>query len=180
MSTTTVQVDTRALTAEQKRQFFHLVERANRGDESAMPELVQILDAVPSLAQQLGSMAAITRAAWMARIAGSQLGLAEAIRLESEALRAELTQPPDGPLERLLVDRLLTCRLHLEYAEGAYARSMDQLSIEWTDAYQRRIDRAQRRYLQAVRTLAQVRRLAVPAALAEQQPRRAAGVRTVA
>ena len=40
---------------------------------------------------------------------------------------------------------------------------MGSLDLAWNEAYQRRIDRAQRRYLQAIRTLAQVRRLAAPA-----------------
>lgn len=165
MTATTLRVDTSALPAAKARQLLTLVERANRGDEPAMCELVPMLDTVPALARQLGDMTAITRGAWVDRIAGDQLALAEAIRRDGEALRAELAQPSDGPIELLLIERVVTCRLHLEYVEGAYARGLHDLSIDWSDAYQRRIDRAQRRFLQAGRALAQVRRLAVPAAV---------------
>ena len=61
------------------------------------------------------------------------------------------------------MDRVALCWLHLHYAEGTYAQKMDGLDAAWSEHHQRRIDRAQRRYLQAIRTLAQVRRLAVPA-----------------
>jgi hypothetical protein len=73
---------------------------------------------VPAIAQQLGDMTSITRGVGAAD-GGDQLAMAEAIRLESETLWAELAQSTDGPLERLLIDRLVTCPLHLEYAEAA-------------------------------------------------------------
>jgi len=184
MSATTLRIDTSGLPVDQAREFLHLVAQANRGDETVMPALVRMLDAVPSLAHQLGDVAAMTRGAWVQRIAGDQFALAEAIRMDSEALRVELTQPSDGPLERLLIERLVTCRLHLEYSEAAYARQLDRLDAEWTDAYQRRIDRAQRRYVQSIRTLAQVRRLAVPPVqinVGEHQVNQlGGGIRTVA
>ncbi len=90
---------------------------------------------------------------------------------------------PAGP--PLLVERVTLCWLQVHQAEGLYAQRLGSLDVEWTDCYQRRIDRAQRRYLQAIRTLAQVRRLAAPAAVqinvAEQQVNTMhGGVRTVA
>jgi hypothetical protein len=183
VSATTLRIDTRTLPVDQARQFLHLVEQANRGEESAMPNLVRMLDAVPALAQQLGDMTSITRGVGAAD-GGDQLAMAEAIRLESETLWAELAQSTDGPLERLLIDRLVTCPLHLEYAEAAYARQVHGQDVEWTDAYQRRIDRTQRRYLQSIRTLAQIRRLAVPAIqvnVAETRVNQVnSGIRTVA
>ena len=91
--------------------------------------------------------------------------MAEAIAWKLGALRAELSQPSDGPLERLLVDRVMLTWLQVHQAEGMHAQRLGQLTIEWSDAHQRRIDRAQRRYLAAIRTLAQVRRLTVPVAV---------------
>jgi hypothetical protein len=43
----------------------------------------------------------------------------------------------------------------------------DSLSLELGTYYQRSIDRAQKRYLTAIKTLAQVRKLAVPILQAE-------------
>jgi hypothetical protein len=142
--------------------FMGLVQRAEAGDEEAARALRPILRSVPKLAGQLGDLAAIARRAWVGRIAGAQLGFAEGILGTLETMRAELAAQSDGPLERLLVDRVALCWLHLHYAELTYAQRMATLDVEWSEHFQRRIDRAQRRYLQAIRTLAQVRRLVVP------------------
>jgi hypothetical protein len=168
------------------RAFLALVERANRGDEAAMRELRPKLDLAPKLTDQLGNFAAIVRGALITSITGEQLAMAEAIGRKLDALRAELGQPSDGPLEGLLIDRVVLTWLTVHQAEALYAQRIGQLDIEWTDAYQRRIDRTQRCYLQAIRTLAQVRRLAVPATnvqvnvAARQVNQMAPGARAVA
>ena len=183
---TTVHIDTDELPGPNVRRFMELVGRANAGDEAAFRELRPLLDAVPKLVGQMGDFAALTRQSWVTRITGGQLAMAEAIGRRVDGLRAELTQSSDGPLERLLIDRVGLCWLHLHYAEGTYAQKMDGLDGAWDEAYQRRIDRAQRRYLQAIRTLAQVRRLAAPVTtvqvnVAEHQVNQMTpGVRTVA
>ena len=146
-------------------EFFGLVERANGGDERAAKALRAKLDIVPKVAEQLGDFAGIVRKMLVTAITGEQLAMAEAITWKVGTLRAELAQPSDGPLDRLLVERVTLCWLQVHQAEALYAQKLGELSIEWSDAYQRRIDRAQRRYLQAIRTLAQVRRLAVPTAV---------------
>ena len=92
---------------------------------------------------------------------------------------AEMCGPAPGPgrrsptpIERLLVDRIVLCWLHLHYAEALYAQNMLQLSLMQHEFYQRRLSMAQRRYLSAITALAQVRRLQVPNVqvnIAEQQ-----------
>jgi len=143
-------------------EFFGLVDRANGGDERAAKALRPKLDVVPKVAEQLGDFAGIVRKAIVTAITGDQLAMREAITWKLGALRTELAQPSDGPLERLLVERVTLTWLQVHQAEGLYAQKFGELGIEWSDAYQRRIDRAQRRYLQAIRTLAQLRRMAVP------------------
>ena len=65
-----------------------------------------MLDMAPKLAAQMGDLAESTRIAWVTRITGGQLAMAEAIGRKIDAQRAELAQPSDGPLERLLIDRV--------------------------------------------------------------------------
>src|SRR5438309_1646009 len=74
---------------------------------------------------------------------------------------ADLLGPDPCPLERLLVQRLVTCWLQVQDADLRFAQAKE-LPIPWGDYYQRRMDRAHRRYLSAVKTLAVVRRLALP------------------
>jgi hypothetical protein len=161
-----------------------LIGKANDGDEAALRELRPLLDLMPKIVEQMGDLSEIAHQAWVDRVAGSQLAMAEALRRTRGALQAKLSRPADSPLERLLVDRVVLCWLHLHYAEASYAQKMDTLNVEWSDAYQRRIDRAQRRYLQVIRTLAQVRRLALPAVqvniAGHQVNQIGEGVRTVA
>jgi hypothetical protein len=64
------------------------------------------------------------------------------------------------------------CWLHLHYVENIYVQGMHELSITQATFHQRRLSLAQSRYLAAIRTLAQVRRLQAPNVqvnIAEQQ-----------
>lgn len=68
-----------------------------------------------------------------------------------------------GAIERrLLAERAALCWHIVHLYERTYAQAGD-LSIRQAEFHQRRIDAAHRRYLQALRTLASVRKLAVPA-----------------
>ena len=78
-------------------------------------------------------------------------------------LTAELAGPQPSPLERLLVERIVLCWLHLHYAEALYVQHLEKLTLRQDEFFQQRISKAQARYLSAIRTLAQVRRLGVPA-----------------
>jgi len=70
--------------------------------------------------------------------------------------------PPPTPLERLLVERIVLCWLHLYYTETLYVANLEQLPLRQDAFYQQRISMAQARYLSAIRTLAQLRRLGIP------------------
>jgi hypothetical protein len=86
-----------------------------------------------------------------------------AIARKCAAFTKELAGPQPSPLERLLVERIAMCWLHLSYAEALYAQNIQVLSCQQAEHYERRLSKAQARYLSAIRTLAQVRRLGVPA-----------------
>lgn len=89
----------------------------------------------------------------------------------ADSIRAELAGPAPSPLERLWVERIVVCWLlanQLDLADAcAGSRS---LTLAEFDA--KRADRAHRRFLSAVKTLAEVRRLAAPSVqvnIAERQ-----------
>ena len=90
----------------------------------------------------------------------------ETLPRKLDQLRAELGGPDPAPLERLLVKRVVSCWLHLHHLELTYA-SKESMSLELGAYYQRCLDRAHRRYLSAIKTLAVVRRLALPVLLAQ-------------
>ena len=63
--------------------------------------------------------------------------------------------------ERVLVERIGLCWLHLHCAEATYLTRKD-LRLRQAECHQARISKAQTRYLAAIRTLAQVQRLGAP------------------
>jgi hypothetical protein len=66
------------------------------------------------------------------------------------------------PVERLLVERVVACWLQVQDADVRYAQGQKELTFAQGEYYQRRMERAHKRYLSALRTLALVRKLAVP------------------
>lgn len=83
----------------------------------------------------------------------------EATRRHMIAMREELLGTAPLPEERLLVDRVVLCWLHLHYVEGTFLQTMGRFDSREIAARQKWIDRAHRRYLMAIKTLAQVRNL---------------------
>jgi hypothetical protein len=75
--------------------------------------------------------------------------------------RDELAGPRPTPIEALLAERVMACWLAVQHAEQLYAR---QDVPDWCreDQHQRRIEYANRRLLNSLKSLALVRRLAVP------------------
>ena len=58
------------------------------------------------------------------------------------------------------MERIVLCWLQLHYAEGLYIQ-MKEMTLQPATFHQQRISKAQARYLAAIQTLAQVRRLGV-------------------
>ena len=144
--------------AEELRNFLR---RAQGGDESTLPALRKMLQDPAAVRMFGGDLAHQAEHFFIEAAAGDQLAFREALTRKLELLRAELAGPDPTPLERLLVERIVACWLQVYDADLRYAQA-ENLSIEWREYYQRRMDRAHRRYLTAIKTLALVRKLAVP------------------
>ena len=76
-------------------------------------------------------------------------------------LRAELEGPAPNSIERLLAERAAFCWLVVWQYESVLVHATEMTNKQ-SEFHQRRIDAAHRRFLSAVRTLAQVRKLAIP------------------
>jgi hypothetical protein len=138
-----------------------LVERAERGDESVLGELRAALDVNAWVWERYGDLAQQSMAAWLQLIAGSNIMLHESTRRKAEQLREELTGPEPSPLEKLLIERIVSCWLQVNYADAAYAQMKGNAPGQHAAAL-RRQNSAQHRYLQSVRALATLRRLLRP------------------
>lgn len=90
----------------------------------------------------------------------------ESLRAEINAFAADLAGANPSPVERVLSETAALSWFALRMAEAHYAGAANSergLTIAQSDYHQRRIDRAHRRLLATLKTLATVRRLGVPA-----------------
>ena len=73
----------------------------------------------------------------------------------------QVNGPNPTPIERMLAERASLCWYIVNLYENAYANASGW-NISQADLQHRKIDKAHARFLSALRTLAQVRKLAVP------------------
>ena len=135
--------------------------RAQAGDESAVPQVQEIFAELPDLMKFMGDLAGRAERYLVIAIAGKDLEFREAVFGKLKTMRAELSGPNPTPLEKLLVERVVATWLHAHHADCKYALAKDT-PFAYGDYLQRQQDRAHRRYLSAIKTLAVVRRLALP------------------
>jgi hypothetical protein len=127
------------------------------------PEKVQERLQDPEQAQRLGNVAQLAQGFLIdSGIIGFHPVVKEAVRRKAEVLQAELAGQNPTPLERLLAERIVSCWLHLHHLEMHYGMHKE-MSLALGTYYQHCIDRAHRRYLSAIKVLAVVRRLTLPA-----------------
>jgi hypothetical protein len=85
---------------------------------------------------------------------------------ELTGFAANLAGPSPSPIERVLAETAATSWFAFRMHEAQYAgrvKSEGGMSLAQSEHAQRRMDRAHRRYLSTLKTLAAVRRLALPA-----------------
>jgi hypothetical protein len=139
-----------------------LTDRAQRGDKTALPAIRELLQKPALVDAWGGDLAEQAQLNLVNKVSGQNLLIKESLTRKLDLLRAELAGATPTPIERLLADRIVTCWLHLHHLEINYAVK-DNLSVEVATYYQRSLSSAQKRYLAAIKTLAMVRKLAVPA-----------------
>jgi hypothetical protein len=127
--------------------------------KAQLAELREVLEQAPSLVGMLGDTSIQLRHRIIEAMA-PQPGLHIVVRKQVEQMARELGAEQAAPLERLLIDQVVIAWLRWQSVEWNYQRNFDQ-SISLTKALylEKRLTAAHRRYLQAVESLARVRRL---------------------
>lgn len=136
-----------------------LVKRAESGDTKSLPELRRLVEH-PGVNSVIG-LARRVRDQLLNKLAGHNLLVREMTVREIDAMRRELLGPSPSVIERLLVDEVVVAWLQLNDTDLRTAHVCDQLNAG--NRLYRRADLVHRRFLAALRTLALVRRVAVPA-----------------
>lgn len=144
------------------KKLRELSDRVNSGDRPALQELRTALDKHPWMSSVMGgNLAYQAETSLIKAMFGDQTAAKEALQRELEKKRAELSGENPTPLERLLIERVVSCWLQVQHADLVVAQ-LKNASHATGDYHQRRQDRANRRFLAAVKSLATVRRLALP------------------
>src|SRR5262249_6673514 len=126
-----------------------------------LPVLREVLKDPAAVDRLGGDLARQAQLTLIDKFSGKNQLWRETLTRKLDLLRAELAGAAPTPAERLLVDRIVACWLHLHHLEILYA-GKESMTLELGTYYQRCLSAAQKRYLAAIKTLALVRKLAVP------------------
>nr|MDQ3361403.1 hypothetical protein [Actinomycetota bacterium] len=131
----------------------------------------KLMDEAPELVETIADLACNVERSIVREMAGGNRMIEETMPRKLEAMRKGLAGENSSALEKLLVDRVVVCWLQLQYFDVLYARSMKNSSTAQSEHHQKLIDRAHKRYLSAIKALAQIRKMgpAVQINIAEQQ-----------
>lgn len=144
--------------------FYTLVKKAEKGDTKALAEVRKWCKQQPQLWDTLAIKAASsTRHSLLNLLTSNNAVAYDALNYEMQGMQKELLGSFPSPLEKLLVERICSCYLQVQYAESIFAQKTGgSLSLSYGEYLQRQVDRANQRYAAAIRALAQVRRLLTP------------------
>ena len=145
-----------------------MMQRANDGEQKAIDELRQFLNDNHEVSGVLGNLCRMAEKAWIELLSNRGAVVAEAITRQMAQTRADLVGDSPSAIEKLLADQVTATLLETRYLETISASATGtptQLAL-----LLKRLDSAQRRHLNAVRSLVQTRKL-----LREEAPRPGCG-----
>jgi hypothetical protein len=142
-----------------------ILERANAGDATVLPQLKRAFDEHPELVAVFGDIVQHAKQALLTLAAGKCLTAREAISRQMDELRTRLAATAATELERLLLDRVCVSWLWVYHADVNLAERVlaDAGASPAGQAAQRRLDAAHRRFLSGVKALAVLQKLVRPA-----------------
>ena len=151
-------------------EFEALVRAANQGDKQSLQELRLLLDSHPEIHQNLGDLAKNVQMTIINLLAGENHLLRETITRQLDDQRKELLGEKYTASERLAVERVLSCWLHVQLAEATYPGvHFDSLPQAKYIAFLK--ESSQRRFDSALRSLNGLKRVqAITQSLTKKSP----------
>jgi hypothetical protein len=149
-----------------------LLKQTEKGDEKAVPAIREILDETPDLAWRLRNLGKVAERLLINEMTREEdLAAKEMMEHQLESMRSEIAGEDPSALELLLTERIVATWLQVQLFESFYASGLGKHTVAQGNYYQKRLDRAHRNHLSAIRTLAQIRKMgpAVQINVAEKQ-----------
>jgi len=140
-------------------QLTAVVALAKQGNAEVLPELRDLLDEHPEIWKHYGDLSGQVTAKWLDLLAGDDVLIRESVFRQVNELRSELQAEGASPLETLLVERVIASWLQVRYFDAAVTLATEDVPAVQGRYMQQQLDRAQKRHIEAVRALAEVRKL---------------------
>src|SRR5919199_277245 len=125
---------TQVMKADKQTPLMELVKQAEKGDTNA---LKAIRAEYPGVLDEVGDLAHQAELSLIRLAAGENELLRESLQCKTDALRAELAGAGASPLEKLLIQRVVTCWLWCAYFDALYAQGLRDMTREWSEFHQR-------------------------------------------
>jgi hypothetical protein len=142
-----------------------LSQKAENGDKQARRELRRaVRESTPDVVAEASDLS--SRSSWLLikTVAADDPLLEEALEKRLELMRSEIAGVDPSPLEVLLVQRVVSCWLLVEFFEvlmsaQLYRENKNRVPLSYLKHMIRWQESAQRRYLSAIKELVRVRKL---------------------
>lgn len=135
-------------------EWDEIVEDAAQGDEMALAELKEILYANPAVRELLGDLSRHVQTTLIDIVGAQSIATREALKIQIGALRNELHHRNADPLERLVIEQVITTKLDLAIQQIGCAQP--RVKETHRRRWEGRLDRAQKRHLAALSALAEI------------------------
>ena len=134
------------------RDLIAAVEK-KRPDPAAVAEYAEQLDAHPDLTLALSNVTSWVENGIIKTLGTMPKSIEVALQKRPAVMRAKLGYQEASPLERLLIDHVVTCWLRQQEAEIVYtSKWKGGMSLAQAGFWERRLSATQRRYLRACET----------------------------
>ena len=161
MSSNTIELSTRGMAGE----LLDLCKRVDRKKPQAtdIEELREHLKQIPDLWRVTGDLSAMAIRLMIDQHPDDSRSAKLSAEAGVESVKRDLGYENANQLERLLIEHLVICWLHLGRAQLRYhvVASRESLTLEQGDYWERYLSASQRRFLRACETLARVKKAGV-------------------
>jgi hypothetical protein len=141
--------------------YADLRRRCEAGDVEAFRQITHIDHEDDDLDIDEGDIAAHAERA-VVELTSTSIRERAALARRLAQKRTELDGPTPSPIEQVLVDRVVTCGLHVSVLEERFTKAIKEEDVTLQKHLDRLLTSAHRRHLLAVNMLARVRRLVIP------------------
>ncbi|PHS11660.1 MAG: hypothetical protein COA78_09095 [Blastopirellula sp.] len=153
---------------EGEAELREIMAKAKQGDASAFPGLRFYLKRNEHLWRRCGDMAVQSQEAMIRLITGKDKYLQECLGYQVNSMKTEMTNEKTSTLEWLLVERVISTWLQVNYLEAQDAQQSEK-SLRWAQFHLKKLNAAHQRHLKSIATLATLKKL-MPSQAPEPPP----------